>query len=115
MAIPKLPPAGAALLHMKSDPHSGSLREPPLPRSTGERKRRPQGLAPFLYPTKVGERWRAKARRSGGIRKGGGASDTTFNYAGTGASARIRPAAFKSPQSAAGMEAASVLWQADIP
>jgi hypothetical protein len=39
---------------MKFDPHSGLLHKPPLPRSTGERKRRPQGLTPFLYPTKWG-------------------------------------------------------------
>jgi hypothetical protein len=39
---------------MTFDPHSASLRSAPLPRSTGERKRRPQGLAPFLYPTQWG-------------------------------------------------------------
>jgi hypothetical protein len=53
---------------MKFDPHSGLLRKPPLPRSTGERKRRPHGLAPFLYPTDVGERWFAKQTGVGIIR-----------------------------------------------
>jgi hypothetical protein len=53
---------------MKIDPHSDLLRKPPLPRSTGERKRRLQGLAPFLYPTKVGERWPAKRDGVGVIR-----------------------------------------------
>ena len=47
-------------MHVKSDPHSASLRSAPLPRSTGERKRRPQGLASFLYPIFMGERCRAK-------------------------------------------------------
>src|SRR5690606_9509229 len=50
---------------MEFDPHSDRLRRPPLPRSTGERKHRPQGSAPFLYPTKVGERW-PRSGRSGG-------------------------------------------------
>src|SRR5262245_42937956 len=33
------PLAGRAIAHGVFDPHSGLLRKPPLPRSTGERKR----------------------------------------------------------------------------
>jgi hypothetical protein len=36
------------------------LRKPPLPRSTGERKRRLHRLAPFLS-LRRGERWRREA------------------------------------------------------
>ncbi len=53
---------------MKFDPHSVTLCVTPLPRSTGERKCPLQGLAPFLYPTKVGERWPAKRDGVGDIR-----------------------------------------------
>jgi hypothetical protein len=61
-------PLRAGQSHMRVDPHSDLLRKPPLPRSTGERKHRPQGLAPFLYLTKVGERWPAKRDGVGVIR-----------------------------------------------
>jgi hypothetical protein len=36
---------------MAVDPHSDLLRKPPLPRSTGERKRLAATPALFLYPT----------------------------------------------------------------
>ncbi len=67
-----LSPFTAGLSRMKSTPSpSRASPEPPLPRSTGERKRRPQGLVPFLYPHrgeyggKAAGGGAAKRRRSG--------------------------------------------------
>jgi hypothetical protein len=52
-----------------SDPHSGLLRKPPLPRSTGERKRGGKAWRPSSTPARRGERWRGRSpRRSGGLK-----------------------------------------------
>jgi hypothetical protein len=58
------PPPTPGQSHMKFDPLTGLLRKPPLPRSTGERKRRPQGLTPLLAPTQ----WGRGAERSEAVR-----------------------------------------------
>ena len=51
---PQLSRPHAGQSHVEVIPRSGSLRKPPLPRTSGERKRRPQASAPFLAPTKWG-------------------------------------------------------------